>query len=812
MKTIIFIMLVACAGLLLADYNFNEQYNLSLYFKELNQYKSTKYFNGNEFANSLYFKELALIGFTLTHLERDMYIMEFFYQLNNREERSPFYYAKDISMEPYRVLLNIQNIKPFAHKGFMMSDFTDLSALTANPLQMLSLFLLDEPMENPESEHIKDSWENVELLMLELNSINNPPLFNEDYIADFFVCVYHHYPEVKRERKIIIKNQELPSTHILQNFPLISQEELTKLKQNKAELLRKAEIEKQRQQEERLAKIQAELQEKDQLAKLEAERKEQERLAKLEAEQKEKEKLVQLENERKEKEKQAKIETEKKEQERLAKIKAERKEQERLTKLETEQKEKERLAQLENERKEKEKQTKIESEKHEHERLAKIEAERNEQERLTKLEAEQKEKDRLFQLENERKEKEKQAKMEAEKQEQERLAKIEAERKEQERLAKLEAEQKEKERLAQLENERKEKEKQAKMEAEKKEHERLAKIEAERKEQERLAKLDAEQKEKERLIQLENERKEKEKQAKMEAERIEKEKKDVEEAELAKLIINEEIEKKKHEYQITITPVKSNFQNIDVSATKFEYSIEGIDFLYRDYLDVISGNNQKNIELKEQTKNLQLRILVPRGYSIENTMPGYFHTSPISLQKKKINLPLTIQELPKTPIIFIDKSEILPVEWLGVEALINHLQKTIPTREDYAFYYINGEKIDGGFQNREQNEIEDLIWDYVYPLSTHSGIRYEHILPLGENWRKSGLNTTFYPEVHLFLSNATVRALITQPNSLEQSAGFVNQLVESMKEKTVNIIIHVKDSPDSPLDFSKISIPCQVIK
>jgi len=105
-----------------------------------------------------------------------------------------------------------------------------------------------------------------------------------------------------------------------------------------------------------------------------------------------------------------------------------------------------------------------------------------------------------------------------------------------------------------------------------------------------------------------------------------------------------------------------------------------------------------------------------------------------------------------------------------------------------------------------------LIWDYIFPLTTLSGIRYEHLLPIGNKWQETELNMYFYPEIHLFLSHATVRALINQSNPEKESTIFLAQLISRMKEKNAEVWIHVKDNKKNPLDFSKISLPYILIK
>jgi hypothetical protein len=802
MKKILFLLFAVFISHLTAEINFAEQYHISLYFKELTKYQNVKYYSADEFRQSEYFTDLECIGFTLKLIHKNTYILDFFYKLKSRKETSSFFYAKEISMLPYQVLLVIQNLQYFEHDGFMISDFSNLNEFTLNPVKMLSLFLTNEPLYDMESQLIQEHTGKIEIILLELEPINKPALFSQNYIPDFFISVYYQTDWETTDRKITIKNKPVTSAMKQQVFPLISAEQLQLLRSEKVEKKRQFEQEEKQRQQERLASIQAEREEKERLAKTESEKLEKERLAKIEAQSSEQEQLKKVESEKLEKERLAKTESEKLEKERLAKIEAQKLEQEQLKKVESEKLEKERLA-------------KAESEKLEKERLAKIEAQKLEQEQLKKVESEKLEKERLTKAESEKLEKERLAKIEAQKLEQEQLKKVESEKLEKERLAKTESEKLEKERLAKIEAQKLEQEQLKKVESEKLEKERLAKAESEKLEKERVAKIEAQKLEQEQLKKVESEKLEKERLAKTESEKLEKERLAKIEAELhARLLYDEEIKKKetKFELQLAINPIKTNFQTIDVATTKFEYSIEGIDFLYRDYLDLLTQTNLKKLAIQDTKQALQFRILCPRGYTVENAMAGTYYSIQLQQNKSHISLNLQVSELPKVPIIFIDKSEILPVEWLGVDKLVKHLQKNVPISGNYAFFFTNSERLNGGFYQHNIKEIEDLIWDDIYPLSTHSGIRYEHILPLGEKWANSGLTITYFPEIHLFLSHATMRALTTQPNSQEQSTLFLSQLFTSAKEKKIDIFVHVADSPQNPLDFSKITIPYILIK
>ena len=144
-----------------------------------------------------------------------------------------------------------------------------------------------------------------------------------------------------------------------------------------------------------------------------------------------------------------------------------------------------------------------------------------------------------------------------------------------------------------------------------------------------------------------------------------------------------------------------------------------------------------------------------------------------------------------------------------METIIDQIKNEIGIDDKYGLFYLYGEQIYGNFFTQDQMEFEDIIWENVYPLPTNSGVRYDHMLSLGKKWMESDWNMQYFPEIHLFLSQATVQALATKSNAKSESSKFVSDLLSNMKEKSCTIIIHTKKNEIT--HFSDIAIPIQYI-
>ena len=394
MSKIVFSLFGVFYFFVLSADNVLSNYDTSLYFKETNKYGSIKYYSAKEFAGSEYKAQLDSYGFTLEKIDDSTFIIDFFYQLKNRDNPTPFFYYKDFEMIPYRLLIYTQNLQEFTHKGFIVEETSNLEKIAKSSIDLISLFLIEESFKNRENNLVSYAEENLRLIALEFNT--NQLYTNSKVIPTFFLTI-SNFENLDSEdflpATISLKNRTLPNSVNFEILYLIPKNEIIKRKENR--LAKKKHLQEQKifEEQQRYQAIVKEKLEKERLAQIETERIEKERLAQIEVERKEKERLAQIEAERKEKERLAQIEAERKEKERLAQIEAERKEKERLAQIEAERKEKERLAQIEVERKEKERLAQIEAERKEKERLAQIEAERIEKERLAQIEAERKEKE-----------------------------------------------------------------------------------------------------------------------------------------------------------------------------------------------------------------------------------------------------------------------------------------------------------------------------------------------------------------------------------------------------------------------------------
>jgi len=392
------------------------------------------------------------------------------------------------------------------------------------------------------------------------------------------------------------------------------------------------------------------------------------------------------------------------------------------------------------------------------------------------------EQEKKLQLEKQKAEKEEQAKQE----------KIAEAKKEKERQQEIE-----KERQNKIEQARLEAERQEKLKTEQKKKIQLEKQKAEKKQQEKLEKIAAEQKEKERQQKVEKEQQKKIDQARLEAERQEKLKAE-----------------KKKKIQLIIVLKKENFEEIDLRTMQFEYFIESNSpeiSNIRDFLDISSSKIIKEIEVIKESK-VEIGFYPPKGFSINGFLSDKYCSVFIDTAKQKQKISLSIKKLEHIPILFIDKSEIAPVEWVGVEKIIKHIKKQVRINDKYGIFYVSGEKLFGKFYNIDDKDFEDFIWETIFLLPTSSGVRFEHILPLGNKWLKSDWNQQYYPEIHLFLSQATLKSYTTKVNSSQIIDDFAKNISNRMKEKNVSIIYHHKKDKKNQINFRKLNFKSKWIK
>ncbi|MCD4817340.1 MAG: hypothetical protein K8S23_01465 [Candidatus Cloacimonetes bacterium] len=764
LKKIVAILILSLFGSKLFCISSSQKYDYNLYFKENNRYGSLKYFSGEEFYNSIYINDLEGVGFKIERVTENIYMFNFFYKLKNINDVSPFYYYREIDMLPYNVLVKLTNIRQFKTLGFLTNDTQLISELLNSPIEMIKLFLNDENLfDDVDNNEIAKS--SIKLFLCNLRNINQPSIFfGKRYLTDYFINIVNVYDESELalfETRINIKERYISKDDIIDKIYLVNQI--------------KTDFEAEQKEEQKELKT-------ENYEKLKAEREKQENYEELEADKREKERLFEIEKERKEKVKQANIEAEKQEKLLFEKLRIEKEEREKKAKIKAE----------------KEKQAKLRAEEEKKKRLAKIEEEKKEKERLLEIAKKQKQEEKT--------EKQKLEKLKAENEEQERLTKIEAEKKE--KVRKLEEERKEKLRLEKLKTKKEEK-----LKAEREEKLRLETLKAEKERRERKEQIKAEKRKKERLAEIEKERKLKEEQAKIEAKKQEElylEKLKAEK-EKQKLLEIEKLKQKK-KIKLSIIPKKENFEKINVTTVQFEYFIESNfsnNLQIRDFLDISNAKITKEIDVNSDSE-LELGFHPPKGFSINDILFGNYYS--VQLQPKKQNIKLSIKKLDKIPIIFIDKSEIAPIEWVGVEPIIKHIKKQIKIKDKYGIFYVSGEKLFGKFYTMDDRDFEDFIWDTIYMLPTSSGVRLENILPIGEKWLKSDWNQQYFPEIHLFLSQATLKSISSKNNVDIITNDFNKDISKNLKEKNVSMIYHIQKNKQNPINLERMKINYKWIK
>lgn len=244
----------------------------------------------------------------------------------------------------------------------------------------------------------------------------------------------------------------------------------------------------------------------------------------------------------------------------------------------------------------------------------------------------------------------------------------------------------------------------------------------------------------------------------------------------------------------TETPFQVHFNG---PILKKEYSAD---------LSNLSSSSQFELKLRNNADrhDLELNIEIPRGYAIEDTYADTLYSTIINI-KKKNNLQLNIRKTNNFPIIFIDKSEILPISWIGIEPIIADIEKSVDFSEGYGVFYISGEKMYGQFSEENDASYKDYIWDKIYPLATSSGIRFEHISKLAAKWKETNYYKRYYPTIHLFLSRATLKAFIST-SSWQLNKEKFTELKDKFSTKRSKIVIHSHIEHDDDFPIEKMGV------
>jgi hypothetical protein len=203
-----------------------------------------------------------------------------------------------------------------------------------------------------------------------------------------------------------------------------------------------------------------------------------------------------------------------------------------------------------------------------------------------------------------------------------------------------------------------------------------------------------------------------------------------------------------------------------------------------------------------------LKFPIPKGYTINGITADSILT--IIKDIKEIDkLQLYIKKLPVFKLILIDKSEISPIEWVGIEPIIKDLKKTIKKSNFFGIFYFENETLKGSFKADMTKDYEDYIWDNIYPLATSSGIRMEQLDKLAEKWQKSEYSKSYIPEIHLYLSRATLKSM----NAMDDWE-MTKKRFKLLKEKLGNckFVIHSKIGKKDSIPLYKLGLPFKKIK
>ncbi len=222
----------------------------------------------------------------------------------------------------------------------------------------------------------------------------------------------------------------------------------------------------------------------------------------------------------------------------------------------------------------------------------------------------------------------------------------------------------------------------------------------------------------------------------------------------------------------------------------------------------ISKYTHLEVEILDKSGKDTLSFIIPKGYMISGIYADSVFTLVTDIKNTpKINI--EINKLPEFPIIFIDKSEISPIEWVGIEPIIKDIKKSVKQSENFAVFYIENEKIKGNFSEDISQSCENYIWDNIYPLATSAGIRMEHLYNLADIWNSSYYSKRFVPIVHLFLSRATLKSLIAMDDWELTKKKF--KILESKFGKC-KIVIHSKITKKDNIPLYKLGLPFRKIK
>lgn len=214
------------------------------------------------------------------------------------------------------------------------------------------------------------------------------------------------------------------------------------------------------------------------------------------------------------------------------------------------------------------------------------------------------------------------------------------------------------------------------------------------------------------------------------------------------------------------------------------------------------------IEIKRINYADSIKISAPIGYSVNGIYADSVFTTLVNLNNVH-KIKIDLKKLPKFPLILIDKSEIYPIEWIGLEPIVKDIKKSINMKNEYGIFYMNNEKIGGNFSPSIAKCYEDYLWDTIYPMATSSGIRMEHLFKLAEKWNNSIYSKRYKPEIHLFLSRATLKSLIAMDN-WEMTRKKFKQLRE--KFGNAEIVIHSKIKKKDNIPLFKLGLPFRKIK
>ncbi len=214
------------------------------------------------------------------------------------------------------------------------------------------------------------------------------------------------------------------------------------------------------------------------------------------------------------------------------------------------------------------------------------------------------------------------------------------------------------------------------------------------------------------------------------------------------------------------------------------------------------------VELNNKSAIDTLKFKISKGFLINGVYSDSIYTTTCDLLKCN-KIVLNLDKLPNFNLIFIDKSEILPIEWVGIEPIIKDLKKTLKKSKNFGIFYFDNEKIKGDFFENTNQNCENYIWEKIYPLATSSGIRMEHLYKLADKWLASDYSKQYIPTIHLFLSRATLKSLIAMDDWEMTKKKFK---ILKRKFGDCKIIIHAKIKKKDNIPIYKLGIPFKKIK